>query len=155
MSCQDCLNRRDFLTKSALAAAALVITEGCGDGQIGPSIPRASGGGDPNVPVSAPVTIKLADYPELATVGVLAEIRDQRAVVRTGAATFLGLSRICTHQGCDTNVRNNQLECPCHGSLFSATGSVIRGPNIASAPIAALSHLAATFDPVDNTVTVA
>jgi Rieske Fe-S protein len=154
MSCQDCLNRRDFLAKSALAAAALVVAEGCGDGQIGPSIPHSTGG-DPNVPVSPSVTVRLANVPALATVGVLVDIGSQRALVRTGPSTFLGLSRICTHQGCDTDVRNNQLECPCHGSLFSANGSVLRGPNISSPPIAPLSQLAAIFDPVANTVTVA
>jgi cytochrome b6-f complex iron-sulfur subunit len=155
MSCQDCINRRDFLTKSALAAAALVVLEGCGDGQIGPTIPHLSSGGDPFVPVSPAVTVKLSEKPGLATVGTVVDIGNQRALVRTGATTFLGLSRICTHQGCDTEVQNNQLACPCHGSLFSASGSVLRGPNIQSPPIVPLSHLAATFDPVANTVTVA
>jgi cytochrome b6-f complex iron-sulfur subunit len=155
MSCQDCLNRRGFLAKSALAAAALVVAEGCGDGQIGPTIPRRSGSGDPFVPVSPPVTVDLANEPALATVGQVVDIGSQRALVRTGPASFLGLSRICTHQGCDTEVRSNEFQCPCHGSVFSATGTVIRGPNIQSGPIAPLSQLTASFDPVTNTVTVA
>jgi cytochrome b6-f complex iron-sulfur subunit len=155
MSCQDCLNRRDFLAKSALAAAALVVAEGCGDGQIGPTIPHVSGGGNPFVPVSPSVKVNLAQHPGLATVGTIVDIGNERALVRTGAATFLGLSRICTHQGCDTEVIANLLECPCHGSLFSASGSVLRGPNISSSQIAPLAQLAATFDPVANTVTVA
>ena len=37
MTCKHCLNRRDFLARTALAAAALVAAEGCGDGQIGPT----------------------------------------------------------------------------------------------------------------------
>jgi cytochrome b6-f complex iron-sulfur subunit len=155
MSCQDCINRRDFLAKSALAAAALVVVEGCGDGQIGPTIPHVSGGGNPFVPVSDPVVVKLSQEPALATVGAVVDIGGQRALVRTGATTFLGLSRICTHQGCDTEVRSNELQCPCHGSVFSASGSVIRGPNISSPQIAPLAQLTATFDPVANTVTVA
>jgi cytochrome b6-f complex iron-sulfur subunit len=155
MSCQDCLNRRDFLARSALAAAALVVAEGCGDGQIGPTIPRSTGGDNPFVPASDPVTVNLSNVPALATVGAVVDIGQQRALVRTGATTFLGLSRICTHQGCDTEVRSNLLECPCHGSLFSATGSVLRGPSIQSPPIAPLAQLTATFDAVANTVTVA
>jgi cytochrome b6-f complex iron-sulfur subunit len=146
MPCQDCLNRREFLAKSALVAAAFVAVEGCGDGQIGPHSSALTSGG---------VTVKLADFPALATVGTLVDIGRERALVRTGPTTFLGLSKICTHQGCDTELRNNQLECPCHGSLFSANGSVLRGPNISSPPIAPLQQLAATFDSVANTVTVA
>src|SRR5262245_5948323 len=120
MSCQDCLNRRAFLAKSALAAAALVAIEGCGDGQIGPTAVQLGSG----------VTIALADFPELATVGRLVAIPDNRAVVRTSgggsANAFQAFSAICTHQGCATDVRNNRFECPCHGSIFSIDGSVIQ-----------------------------
>ena len=36
MSCQDCISRREFLTKSTLAVAgAAAVVAGCGDGQIG------------------------------------------------------------------------------------------------------------------------
>ena len=39
-------------------------------------------------------------------------------------------SAICTHQGClVSEVVENEIICPCHGSKFSATdGSVIQGP---------------------------
>jgi Rieske Fe-S protein len=153
MACSDCINRRDFLARSALAAAALVVVEGCGDGQIGPPSHNSSSG-DPNVPVGS-VTVKLSDFPALATVGVVVDIGHQRAVVRTGTTTFRGLSRICTHQQCDTDVRNNRFECPCHGSIFASDGSVVQGPSIASPPIAPLSPLDVTFDAAAGTITVA
>jgi hypothetical protein len=36
MSCEDCLSRRAFLTKTTLAVAGVAaLTAGCGDGQIG------------------------------------------------------------------------------------------------------------------------
>jgi Rieske Fe-S protein len=155
MSCDDCISRRNFIAKSALAATALVVAEGCGDGQIGPSVPNRTGGGDPNVPVGSPVTVKLSDFPALATVGTLVDIGRERAVVRTGPSTFRALSRICTHEQCDTDVRNNRFECPCHGSIFAADGSVIRGPNISSPPITPLRSLVVTFDATAGTVTVA
>ena len=155
MSCQDCLNRRDFLARYALAAAALIAAEACGDGQIGPPIAHNSGGGDPNIPIGGPVTIRLSDFPSLATVGTVVDIGHERALVRTSATTFLGLSRICTHQQCDTDVKNNRFECPCHGSIFAADGSVIRGPNIAAPPNTPLRQLAVQVDAQAGTVTVA
>lgn len=148
MPCTDCFNRREFLARTALAAAALVAAEGCGDGQIGP--PSHSGsGGNPNAPVGGPVTITVSQFPALATVGKIVDIGHERAVVRTGDTTFLGLSRICTHEQCDADVVNNLFDCPCHGSLFSATGAVIRGP--ATEP---LFQLNTSFDPATGTLTV-
>jgi len=145
MPCKDCLNRRDFLAKTALAAAALVVAEGCGDGQIGPAA----------VQLGAGTTIRLQDFPQLANVGVVVPITAERALVRTSATDFLGLSRVCTHQGCLTDIRNNEFECPCHGSIFSSDGSVIRGPNIESPPIGPLQKLTTTFNQAAGTVTVA
>jgi cytochrome b6-f complex iron-sulfur subunit len=145
MSCENCVNRRDFLARSALAAAALVVLDACGDGQIGPSAVKLGQG----------VTIRIADFPGLAQTGTLVAITDDRALIRTSATTFQAFSRVCTHQGCITDIQNNRFECPCHGSIFSDDGSVVRGPNISSPPITALEKLTTTFDPVAGTVTVA
>ena len=82
-------------------------------------------------------------------------ITGDRALVRTSATTFQGFSRVCTHQGCIVDITNNRFECPCHGSTFASDGSVIRGPNIESPPIAPLDKLAATFNQATGTVSVA
>ncbi len=35
----------------------------------------------------------------------------------------------CTHLGCELRVMpDGSMECPCHGSAFSAEGKVLRGP---------------------------
>ena len=145
MSCQGCLNRREFLARSAVAAAALAGVEACGDGQIGPTAAMLGGG----------VTVKLTDFPGLATIGTVVGITADRALVRTSANTFQGFSRICTHQGCLTDVQNNRFECPCHGSIFANDGSVIRGPSIPPFDIQPLSSLATTVNDAAGTVTVA
>jgi Rieske Fe-S protein len=143
MSCKNCLSRRDFLARSAIAAAAVVVAEACGDGQIGPT----------SVSLGSGITINLADFPQLATTGVLVDVGHERAVRRTGSATFEAHSRVCTHEGCDTAVTNNRFECPCHGSIFAADGSVIRGPSTGES-IGPLPQLAVQFNAADNTLTV-
>jgi cytochrome b6-f complex iron-sulfur subunit len=154
MSCEHCLNRRDFFAKSAFAAAALMALEACGDGQIGPPAPR-SVAGDPLLPLGGPVTIKLSDFPALADTGVIVDVPNkQRTVMRTGPATFLALSKLCSHQQCDIDIKGDHYECPCHGSQFTATGQVTRGPNIASPPIGPLRSLKVTFDQVAGTLTM-
>ena len=85
--------------------------EGCGDGQIGPIRRRAR---------QRRHGQRSRDFPGLATVGhgrrhhrrTRARSHERDDVPRPSRA-------ICTHQGCDTDVRNNRFECPCHGSIFS------------------------------------
>ncbi|HEY4129509.1 MAG TPA: Rieske 2Fe-2S domain-containing protein [Gemmatimonadaceae bacterium] len=144
MGCEHCLNRRAFLAKTGIAAAAIAVLEACGDGQIGPTAVALGGG----------ITIRLSDFPELANTGELVDISHQRAVMRTGTTTFEAHSKICTHEGCETDVTNNRFECPCHGSRFNADGSVINGPNTGG-QIAPLPTLATTFDAGAGTLTVA
>jgi cytochrome b6-f complex iron-sulfur subunit len=136
--CQHCLNRRDFLARSALGAAALAIVQGCGDGQIGPSEASVQIGG----------SITVADFPALQNVGTLVDVGGGRAVIRSGPSSFHAFSMVCTHEGCETNVQNNRFECPCHGSVFANTGDVLVGP--ASRP---LDGIAVTFDAVTGKLT--
>ena len=51
-------------------------------------------------------------------------------LVQPTSGDFQGFSAVCPHQGClVSSVESNEILCPCHGSLFSATdGSVITGP---------------------------
>lgn len=51
-------------------------------------------------------------------------------VTQPTAGTFKAFSATCTHQGClVAEVSDGNIDCKCHGSLFSATdGSVQKGP---------------------------
>ena len=142
MGCDDCINRRQFLTTAA-GAAGLVVVGGCGDGVVtGPFAALPSG----------PVTMVVGNFPALATVGTLVKVPQQSiAVKRTGTDTFEAYSMVCTHQGCLTVIRNSgqQLQCDCHGSRFAADGTVLEGP--AESP---LPKFVTSYDQATDTLTI-
>jgi Rieske Fe-S protein len=50
-------------------------------------------------------------------------------VARTAQNAFTALTAICTHEGCTVSGFENQTYvCPCHGSRYSTSGTVISGP---------------------------
>jgi Rieske Fe-S protein len=50
-------------------------------------------------------------------------------VTQPQAGTYIGLSAICTHQGClVAHVDGGTINCPCHGSRYHLDGTVARGP---------------------------
>ncbi|MCT7373980.1 FAD-dependent oxidoreductase [Chelativorans salis] len=53
----------------------------------------------------------------------IAAVRDETGALRTFSAS-------CTHKGCTLTWNNadRTWDCPCHGSIFAADGSVIHGP---------------------------
>lgn len=55
------------------------------------------------------------------------------AVLIRSSTGFSALSLVCTHLGCTVEVQADGFACPCHGSRFSSSGSVIKGP--ATAPL--------------------
>ena len=54
----------------------------------------------------------------------------QVVLTRDAAGQVHGFSAVCTHQGCTVStVAGGTIDCPCHGSRFSAeTGAVVNGP---------------------------
>ena len=141
--CADCINRRQFLTTAGAAGlGGLVVLSGCGDGDLGLVFATLPAG---------PITINVADYPQLATVGTLVKVNGEFiAVKRTGTSTFDALSLVCTHQGCGVTITSNtQLDCPCHGSRFDGNGLVVRDP--ADKP---LPKFPTSYDAAANTLTI-
>lgn len=51
-------------------------------------------------------------------------------VVNSGGGNFVALSSVCTHEGCtiEYNSVAENIQCPCHGSVFTSSGSVVTGP---------------------------
>ncbi len=80
------------------------------------------------------VSIPVSSSSPLAASGSAAQIKSSNGyllVDRQSNNTFNAMSAICTHQGCLIGLfdsSKNQFVCGCHGSRFSATGSVVQGP---------------------------
>ena len=55
---------------------------------------------------------------------------DTIMVVRVSDTQVAAASALCTHDGCENiyTASAMRFDCPCHGSQFSLTGSVLRGP---------------------------
>lgn len=90
-------------------------------------------------PANGLVKLKFSDFPDLQTVGGSIMINvpgtggslEPLIVTRSTSTKVYAVSSICTHQGCQVNTFDPSIaamQCPCHGSRFSASGGVIRGP---------------------------
>lgn len=107
--------RREVLAGAGLLAGAGVLAA-CG----------AGGGGNPG----GRSTGSLAAVADIPVGGALAATLDGAPILLTEAkaGTIVGLSAICTHQGCTVKAGTGRLLCPCHGSVYGLDGSNISGP---------------------------
>ena len=150
MPCEDCLSRREFLTRSTVAVAgAAALAAGCGDGQFGPTALRQTNTG---------VSLKVASLPELATVGQLVKIPVQAgliAVKRTGPASFAAISTVCTHQGCEVNINSGAFICPCHDARYDNNGRVTAQPVRTTGSATDLPVYITKYEAASDTLTIA
>jgi cytochrome b6-f complex iron-sulfur subunit len=79
---------------------------------------------------SGPATVgKLGDFPVGTAKTVLAHERPV-IVIRAADGAFRAFSAICTHLQCVVawSAERKQIECPCHGGVYSSEGENIAGP---------------------------
>ena len=55
-------------------------------------------------------------------------------LMRDAGGDYHALSSICTHQQCRVRPSGDFIQCPCHGSTYSADGTVTHGPARAPLP---------------------
>ncbi len=144
------LDRRDFLTQSLLATVAGILTSsslGCGRDLL------TGVGATASANLGTRVTVTLANFPALATVGGIARVDGGAgtplAVARTAAGTFVAVSLVCTHQGTTVDIVNGGFKCPNHGATFGANGHWTGGQvttNLVAYPVA--------YDPATGTLQI-
>ena len=140
--------RRSFCTNAchaaSLAAAAGIVLTGCGS-DSNPASPStvgggtSTGGGTGTPPLSSvPNTLNGRTVSVTVTGTSLANVGGAATTV-TGIGTFLisqpsqdsftVLTAICTHEACTIDgFANSRYVCPCHGSQYSTSGTVLVGP---------------------------
>ena len=112
--------RRDFLNE--VAAAALGIA---GLGSTVVTVKYLS----PNVLFEPPTQFR-AGTPDDFPANSVTYIQNQQVYIVRMTEGFYAVSAVCTHLGCITQWKpeDNLIECPCHGSKFTRTGALVRGP---------------------------
>jgi Rieske Fe-S protein len=104
---------------------------GGGAGAAGGSGGQSGGGAGGSTLAQCPGNIPAGNASKVA-LGSLHLIVPSLVVVGRDAGGLYAMTGLCTHQGCGMNVvgaaSQQSLICPCHGSAFSATGAVTKGP---------------------------
>ena len=145
-ACNAAVPRRAFLQRGALGAVGALVASACGDRDIGGTYPT-----DPFP--TTPLTVRIADFPALATVGGSARVDGGSAkpvaVVRTAANSYTALSLVCPHQGATVDVSGTGFKCPSHLAEFAADGTWIGGKQTGD-----LTILGLTLDATAGTLTI-
>lgn len=138
------MTRLEFLKNLGLSGATLFTVlatctlESCSSKSDDPAPNTSTGGGSGSAGVTGTTTGNNIDFTvdltnmsnSLLTSTGGAQVFGDVIVARTGATTFVALSKVCTHQGTTIRFRAAQgnFLCDNHGSVFNTNGSVANGP---------------------------
>ena len=149
------MNRRGFCVNACQIASLFALgslLEDCGGNPTSPS-----GGSAPALTKvsgtvgNGAITVNVAADSPLASTGGAALVQSGAGtflVARVAQDTFNAMTATCTHEGCTIDqFGSSMFVCPCHGSEFSTSGGVIKGPASRS-----LQRFNATF--VANVLTI-
>ena len=122
------MNRRELIRNIAAGTASVFIVPSvltsCQEDQPEPENPDAN---------KLTIDLTNTNNSSLGSAGG-SKVIENIIIINTGEG-FIALSSVCTHSGCQVSYDhgNENLPCPCHGSIFSTAGSVLNGP--ASSPL--------------------
>jgi len=121
------ISRRRFLNlvgNSAMSVAAL--------GSLGVTFEYLK----PNVLLEIPARFKASSLDSMPPNTVIFNADYRVFIFRDEKGYFYAVSAVCTHLGCTAQWKpdgipgfpQSVIACPCHGSVFSRTGRLLRGP---------------------------
>jgi cytochrome b6-f complex iron-sulfur subunit len=121
------LNRRKFFIAAGNAAIGIAAI-----GSLGVTLDFLA----PKVLLELPRRFVIGMLENMQPDSVTFDAEHRLIVFRDKQGYFYALSAVCTHLGCivewkETGIPGHPegvIACPCHGSVFSKTGDVIRGP---------------------------
>ena len=126
-------SRRAVLHGLVLTAASALVGCPSRDDSMDPD--AGGNGGSTALACGANLCLDLDDPKNAALTAVdgslvVAAPRDSIILVRSSATVVQAVSGVCTHAGCGVRYDhvNKILSCPCHGSEYTLTGMVLRGP---------------------------
>lgn len=134
------VQRRTILTAGGLVLAGGALAA-CGGADSTATAPTT---GPATAPTTGPAAAPATGAPAAPVSGALAAVSQipvgggvivpepPIVITQPVAGTFKAFTAICPHQGClVSEVAENEIVCPCHGSLFSAEdGAVLQGPAV-------------------------
>lgn len=139
MTTKPLARRTVLVTGGALGAAAALAA--CGgssdstDSSASSSAPEPTSGAPetsaaPESSSAAPAGEVLGPVDQVAVGSGVVYDGPKVVVTQPAQGDVRGFTAVCPHQGClVSEVTNNEILCPCHGSLFSAEdGAVLVGP---------------------------
>ena len=141
------MNRRDLIQRVVVGGAVLVLAPSVLDSCSKDSSTNPAGNPNPTkivLDLTLPANSVLNnDGGSLITQNII--------VINTGSSNYSALSSICTHQGCTVAFNSGaaNIQCPCHGSVYTTAGAVVAGP----AP-RALKSYPVTLDGTTLTITL-
>lgn len=129
-------NRREFVKDTltgigtvAFGSFMVVSQSGCSEGS--PTAPINNSDETITVDLSSSENSALAMIGGTLALG--ANGLDSKGILlyRQSDTNVLAFSRNCTHNGCTIgSFQNGTSACPCHGSQFNTSGSVVNGPAV-------------------------
>lgn len=121
------MERRGFLTATAVTASAAA-------GAVGYALTQPA----PSTPAESELTPTTGTWQTAATATDLPEgavlpfdLGTVTGFLRRASGRVQAVSGICTHQGCRLHLTppQNQLACPCHGATFTLAGEPLTHPH--------------------------
>jgi cytochrome b6-f complex iron-sulfur subunit len=115
------MDRKDFMkfiSAAVVSGSIATIINACKKDDEATAAPKAD------------FTLDLSSASNAALLHSGGSVISNQVIVINNNGTYVALSDICTHQSCalSYNSAASKLTCPCHGSTFSISGSVLNGP---------------------------